>query len=593
MAVGLAAARPTASDAHTIGKPDGETCMGGTIELSIHPDFIDTDKYKHIRLPSDLIDLNRFDHITNPSPEDYEAIEAENRKLKVELKVKEILSPLLQPFQDKNDRNECIRNVAREFYAFLDNIEGVEPDIFAERYAIGLAVLGRYWPAAYEKSITHLARYFFNDLKSSPEYGYACVIALTAEEQRLKEGNFFPLGNGRHLTGIGQLVAAYAKYAIQSATKADEQIRPAVRWILDDFILKKMGGIQLPGFESLPAEILQDIKRLREEVPDKDIPMQVVNNLITPNWEYVQALYLVKPLATILGVEAYCEAAALAFCIFNKQFDSTETAELVRTTYIARRLGAAYTTEGKAYTLATIQAKRFLGTKFSLSDLDRELAEDEFIDTFRRVFTTLPVESLLSPDLFFGYTQRSARNAVNKWLSNKNNHVSIDAAGIELWIEPSDDELVFVEVKQPTEEDTILPESVKLIPDYITYLRWDNGNGEASLKDLAIEQDISREGMRKRLKRFESNAETILRLEEAADGAGWSPISTEVWAQIKPLIPKARNRDHYIMRGIAFRMSKGVSWSSLPKSETFRRYYTKWLQEGVFDRMHQAGIDLW
>jgi hypothetical protein len=565
--------------------------MGGIIKLSSQPDVIGPSQDNYMRLPSDL--KGRFDDITDPTPEDLEAIQAHNRQLEDEIKFKRILFPLFQPFQDENAQNECARNVTREFQANLFDTTGIEPEPFAERFSTGLAVLARYWPAAFQQLRNQLARFVLNDFKRSPEYGYACLIALASEERRLKQGNFFPLGNGRYLTGIGEIVALFAKHAIQRVTDADEQTRPVTEWVMHDLILKSTSGNRVLRPDLLPAELQQEIKELRKEIRAKDIPAMVVNNLITPNWEGVRTLYLLNPFASMMGVDAYCEGAALAYCIFNNQFDSTETAELVRSSYIARRLGAANTAEGKAYTLATIQAKRFLWSKFFPSDLDRELAEDQFIDCFRRVFTTLPVESMLSPDLYFGYTCQSARNAVNKWLSKTNDHVSIDAAGIELLIEPSDDELIFVEVEQPTVEDNILPESVKLLSDYLPYLRWGNGNGEASLRDLAVEQDISREGMRRRLKRFESYAETIYRLEEAADDAGWPPISAEVWAQIKSLISKARNRDHYIMRGIAFKMSKGVSWSNLPKSETFRRCYTNWLQEGVFERMRQACINLW
>jgi hypothetical protein len=168
--------------------------MGGTIKLSLQPDLIASNKYDHIRLPPDLIDLSRFDHVTDLSPEDFEALRADARKLEVESKVRKILLPLFQPFQNENDQDECVRNVSRELQAYLQDIKGVDPEFFAERYSIGLAVLGRYWPAAYEKSIKQLARFFVISLKSSPEYGHACLTALTAEERWLKQGNFFPLG---------------------------------------------------------------------------------------------------------------------------------------------------------------------------------------------------------------------------------------------------------------------------------------------------------------------------------------------------------------------------------------------------------------
>ncbi len=168
--------------------------MGGTIKLSLQPDLIDPDKYNHIRLPSDLIDLNRFDHVTDPSPEDFEALKADVRKLEVELKVKEILSTLFQPFQNQIDQNECVRNVSRELQTYLFDIEGVDPEFFAERYSIGLAVLRIYWPAAYEQSIKQLARFFVNNLKSSSDKnGFRRVCSSVCVKQVLTFGRAFLL----------------------------------------------------------------------------------------------------------------------------------------------------------------------------------------------------------------------------------------------------------------------------------------------------------------------------------------------------------------------------------------------------------------
>src|ERR1041384_8701162 len=144
-----------------------------------------------LRLPSEEIDYKQWDHITDPSPEDLEAIKVAVRRLEVEVKTKEILAPILQPFQNENDQKECARNVSREFHAYMLNTECVDPEFFAQHYSIGLAVLEKYWPAAYRKSIKEFARYVINDLKGSSEYGYACLSALNAEQQRLKQGNFF------------------------------------------------------------------------------------------------------------------------------------------------------------------------------------------------------------------------------------------------------------------------------------------------------------------------------------------------------------------------------------------------------------------
>jgi hypothetical protein len=474
---------------------------------------------------------------------------------------------------------------------YLFDTEGIDPDLFAERFFIGLALLKRYWPPVYEQARMGLVRGIVDRLKKSIQYGHACVQALLAEEERLKQGNFFDIGDGRSITGIGEIFSILSNHFIRRTVGAEEQIMPLVGYMAKTFILRDTLANSASHPEQLPADLLKKIREFRNDVPFEDIPWMVVNDLVRNNSECISTWYLLNPLAAIVGIEAYCEGAALAYYFFKKEFDSAETANAFRSYYIARRLGDATRADGGAYALAVTQAERFHWSKYSLSDSDRELVEDKYIESFRRVFTDLPLESILNPKLCFGYSLKSAENAVRQWLSKKNDHISIDELNVDLWVAPSDDGLVFVEAEQARIEEKELPAVVKSLPDYDSYLRYQNQG--VSLRKLAAEQGRSHETVRKHMKGFESQAKENTRLHKEADLAGWPPISAEVWAQIQSFIPKARNCDCYMMRGIAFKMNKDIAWTKLPRSETFRRYYQEWLQKGVFERMHQAEIELW
>ena len=97
-----------------------------------------------------------------------------------------------------------------------------------------------------------------------------------------------------------------------------------------------------------------------------------------------------------------------------------------------------------------------------------------------------------------------------------------------------------------------------------------------------------------------------------ADEASWE-LSDSVWAQIEPLLPKAKSRyrgrgnsrkhiggrpaaeRRKVMSGILYVLRTGCQWNALPRAEygsgkTAHSYFQRWVRAGVFRRMWAAGL---
>ncbi len=85
-------------------------------------------------------------------------------------------------------------------------------------------------------------------------------------------------------------------------------------------------------------------------------------------------------------------------------------------------------------------------------------------------------------------------------------------------------------------------------------------------------------------------------------------ISDELWALVEPLIPprrpavhgrtgRPRTSDRDVLEGIAFVLSNGIGWTTLPtelgygSGWTCRRRMHEWAEAGVFDRLHTAVLN--
>ena len=97
-----------------------------------------------------------------------------------------------------------------------------------------------------------------------------------------------------------------------------------------------------------------------------------------------------------------------------------------------------------------------------------------------------------------------------------------------------------------------------------------------------------------------------------ADVASWE-LSDSVWAQIEPLLPKAKSRyrgrgnsrkhiggrpaaeRRKVMSGILYVLRTGCQWNALPRAEygsgkTAHSYFQRWVRAGVFRRMWATGL---
>ncbi len=84
-------------------------------------------------------------------------------------------------------------------------------------------------------------------------------------------------------------------------------------------------------------------------------------------------------------------------------------------------------------------------------------------------------------------------------------------------------------------------------------------------------------------------------------------ISDELWKKMKPLIPKRINQhprgggrkpvpDRHAMNGIFFVLRTGCQWKALDETEicsgsVAHRRFQKWVEEGVFLKFWQAGLE--
>lgn len=100
-----------------------------------------------------------------------------------------------------------------------------------------------------------------------------------------------------------------------------------------------------------------------------------------------------------------------------------------------------------------------------------------------------------------------------------------------------------------------------------------------------------------------------------ADVASWE-LSDSLWAQIEPLLPKAKSRyrgrgqarkhiggrppadRRKLISGILYVLRTGCQWNALPKAtygsgKTAHRYFQRWVRAGVFLRMWAAGLTVY